>query len=90
MTASRVSAVGYLHIDTPHGLVLTWLWEHNMDALQLPVSVELTEANGGTDMKLLHERLPGETARDLHSEAWTGCLDVCSGWLNNEVIHCVL
>jgi len=41
MAASRVSA-GRLpvHIDAPHGLVITWLWEHNVDALQMPVSVE--------------------------------------------------
>ena len=65
----------YLHIDAPHSLVFTWAWEHDEDAVQMLVSIRLTEANGGTDMKLLHERLPGETSRDLHSEGWTGCLD---------------
>ena len=64
----------YVHIDAPDSLVFTWAWEHDEDAVQMLVTVELTEANGGTDMKLLHERLPSETARDLHNEGWTGCL----------------
>ncbi len=68
MSAGRLPA----HIDAPHALVFTGLWEHNVDALQMPVSVELTEANGATGMKLLHERLPGEAARDLHNAGWTG------------------
>ena len=71
----HVVYVEYLHIDAPHSLVFTWAWEHDEDAVQMLVSIRLTEANGGTDMKLLHERLPGETSRDLHSEGWTGCLD---------------
>jgi uncharacterized protein YndB with AHSA1/START domain len=69
----------YVHINAPDSLVFTWAWEHDEDAVQMLVSIELAAANGGTDMRLLHERLPSETSRDLHNEGWAGCLARLAG-----------
>ena len=64
----------YVEIARPDRLIFTWAWEHSDDGARMLVTVELTEQPDGTALKLLHEKLPSETARDLHNEGWEGCL----------------
>ena len=35
----------------------------------------LTQDSIGTDLTLIHEKLPSDTAREKHQLGWTGCLD---------------
>ena len=58
-------------------IVFTWKWEddeawENHDSV---VTVELSDRDGGTEVKLTHEKLPSEESRDRHNEGWNGVLD---------------
>jgi len=65
----------YVEITEPECLVITWAWEHSEDESQMLVTVRFDDLGDKTRLNLLHENLPGESARDLHQEGWEGCLD---------------
>ena len=58
-------------------IVFTWkhcddeLWENRISI----VTVEISDRNGGTDLRLKHEQLPGEESRDGHNRGWNSVLD---------------
>jgi uncharacterized protein YndB with AHSA1/START domain len=37
--------------------------------------VELNDADGGTELRLIHEQLPNEQSRDGHTGGWNSALD---------------
>jgi len=39
------------------------------------VTVELDDADGGTELRLVHEQLPNEESRAGHSAGWNSALD---------------
>jgi uncharacterized protein YndB with AHSA1/START domain len=39
------------------------------------VTVELSDRNSGTELRLKHERLPVEESRDGHDRGWNSVLD---------------
>jgi len=39
------------------------------------VTVELDDADCGTELRLVHEQLPNEESRDGHSAGWNSALD---------------
>jgi len=58
-------------------IVFTWKWDDdeawkNHDSV---VTVELSDRDGGTEVKLTHEKLPSEESRDRHNEGWNSVLD---------------
>jgi uncharacterized protein YndB with AHSA1/START domain len=58
-------------------IVFTWKWDddeawENHDSV---VTVELSDRDGGTEVKLTHEKLPSEESRDRHNEGWDSVLD---------------
>ena len=58
-------------------IVFTWKWDddeawENHDSV---VTVELSDRDGGTEVKLTHEKLPSEESRDRHNEGWNSVLD---------------
>ena len=58
-------------------IVFTWRWDddeawENHDSV---VTVELSDRDGGTEVKLTHEKLPSEESRDRHNEGWNSVLD---------------
>lgn len=66
----------------PHErLVLTWIWEQGaMAGHEMLVTVEFTALDDATELRLRHERLPSEAAREAHNEGWSGsfeCLTDC-------------
>jgi len=66
----------YVKLDPPRALELTWGWTEPF--FDLPpgtsrVRVELTASAGGTRLRLIHDRLPGEI-RLLHDEGWSAFL----------------
>jgi uncharacterized protein YndB with AHSA1/START domain len=66
----------YREIRPPERLVFTWVWGHGQFAgMEMLVTIELREADGGTELTLIHEALPSEDARDLHNQGWTSTLD---------------
>jgi|SRR5437588_7886656 len=58
-------------------IVFTWKWDddevwENRSSL---VTVELSDRDGGTELRLIHEKLPSEESRDRHNEGWNSVLD---------------
>ena len=58
-------------------IVFTWQWEDDEDwenHISI-VTVELDDANGGTELRLTHEQLPNEESLDGHTRGWNSALD---------------
>ena len=58
-------------------IVFTWQWQDDEDWTnhKSTVAVELSDRDGGTELRLIHEQLPNERSRDGHNEGWNGALD---------------
>src|SRR5215813_771614 len=67
----------YLELVPDKKLVFTWGWLDDEDwASQVSiVTVELTDADGGTEVRLTHEKLPSELSRDRHAQGWQSILN---------------
>jgi uncharacterized protein YndB with AHSA1/START domain len=67
----------YHEIIPGRKIVFTWkhqddkLWENRSSI----VTVEFSDRNGGTELRLKHEKLPSEESRDDHNEGWNSLLD---------------
>ena len=58
-------------------IVFTWKW-HDDEAWEnhnSVVTVEFSARDGGTEVKLTHEKLPSEESRDRHNQGWSSVLD---------------
>ena len=65
----------YQEISPPEKLVFTFVWgQGDLKDLEMLVTLSFAEVEGGTLMTLVQERIPRETARQAHSEGWTGSL----------------
>ena len=58
-------------------IVFTWQWDddevwENRTSL---VTVEFSDRDGGTEVRLRHEQLPSEESRDRHNEGWNSVFD---------------
>ena len=58
-------------------IVFTWRWDDaevwkNINSL---VTVELSDREGGTEVRLIHEQLPSEQLRNGHNEGWKSALE---------------
>jgi glutathione S-transferase len=70
----RVHGV-YREIDPPRRLVYSWQWATIVDFPETIVTVEFRpRADGGTDLVLVHDRLPDDAAGQRHTHGWTECL----------------
>jgi len=58
-------------------IVFTWKWDddENWAEHNSVVTVELSDRDGGTEVRLVHEKLPSEESRDRHNEGWNSVLD---------------
>ncbi len=58
-------------------IVFTWKWEDDeaWETTNSVVTIELSDRDGGTEVKLTHEKLPSEASRDRHNEGWSSVLD---------------
>jgi uncharacterized protein YndB with AHSA1/START domain len=65
----------YQIVQPPHKLVFTWRWENaNTDLGRSLVTIELYAHGDKTNLRLTHEQLPTEEARQSHAEGWIGIL----------------
>ena len=58
-------------------VVFTWQWQDDQDwenHISL-VTLELSDRDGGTELLLRHEQLPGVESRDGHKEGWNSALE---------------
>jgi Uncharacterized conserved protein len=58
-------------------VVFTWRWDDDelWENRTSIVTVELEDADGGTQLRLTHEQLPTEESRDSHTGGWNSALD---------------
>jgi uncharacterized protein YndB with AHSA1/START domain len=58
-------------------IVFTWQWQDDEDWENhvSVVTVELSDRDNGTELRLVHEQLPNEASRDGHNEGWNSALD---------------
>lgn len=67
----------YRAIDRPHRLIFTWISPRTQDTESL-VTVSFHPTRGGTEVVLLHEQLPSETATRAHSMGWRRIVELLS------------
>jgi uncharacterized protein YndB with AHSA1/START domain len=58
-------------------VVFTWKWDDDevWENYTSEVSVEFSDRDGGTELKLTHVQLPSEESRDRHNVGWNSVLD---------------
>ncbi len=67
----------YRELQPGKKIVFTWQWQDDADwenHISI-VTVELDDADGGTELRLAHEQLPNEESRDGHTQGWNSVLD---------------
>lgn len=78
---SSVSGI-YLKVVPNSLLRFTWCPEWNPTEESV-VTVELRDADGGTEVIIRHEGFVSEDSRDRHEHGWTGTLEKMSGYLED-------
>jgi uncharacterized protein YndB with AHSA1/START domain len=68
------------------GKKIVFSWKHDADKLwenrTSIVTVEFSDRNGGTELRLKHEQLPSEESRDDHNRGWNSVLDKLEKFLS--------
>ena len=66
----------YLELQPDKKIVFTWQWEDDetWENHTSIVTIELDDAEGGTELRLRHEQLPNEASRDGHTRGWNSTL----------------
>src|SRR6266496_3000413 len=74
----------YRELQPGKKIVFTWQladdedWENHISV----VTVELSDRDGGTEVRLIHEKLPSEESRDRHNEGWNSVLEKLEKFFN--------
>lgn len=67
----------YRELQPGRKIVFTWQWQDDEDwenHISI-VTVELSDRDGDTELRLSHEQLPNEASRDGHTRGWESALD---------------
>lgn len=70
----------YQEVVPEKKLVFTWEWPAMPERESL-VTFLLTPFDGGTELTLIHEQLPDESARNSHMQGWSGWFDKLQNFL---------
>jgi uncharacterized protein YndB with AHSA1/START domain len=67
----------YRELQPGRKIVFTWQWEDDeaWKEQNSVVTVDLSDCEGGTLVRLSHDKLPSEASRDRHNQGWTSVLD---------------
>ena len=74
----------YRELQPDRKIVFTWRWEDDeeWEERDSVVTVELSDCDGGTEVRLTHEQLPSEESRDRHTEGWKSVLEKLEKFVN--------
>jgi uncharacterized protein YndB with AHSA1/START domain len=74
----------YRELQPGKKIVFTWEWQDDEDWENHTsvVTVELSDCDGGTELRLIHEQLPNEASRDGHTGGWNSALDKLEKFLS--------
>jgi uncharacterized protein YndB with AHSA1/START domain len=75
----------YCELQPGKKVVFTWQWQDDEDweGRKSIVTVEFSDSDGGTEVRLIHEQLPSEESRDRHNEGWTSLLKKLEKFIGN-------
>jgi len=82
----EMTAAGeYREVQPGKKVVFTWKWQddENWERHESIVTVEFSDCDDGTEVRLFHERLPSKESRDRHSEGWTSLLNKLEKFVGN-------
>ncbi len=74
----------YREVQPGKKIVFTWQLEEDEDWKNHSsmVTVEFFDREGGTEVRLTHEKLPNEASRDDHKQGWNSVLDKLEKFLS--------
>ena len=74
----------YRELVSGKKIVFTWKWDDDevWETRNSLVTVELSDRDGGTEVRLTHEQLPSEESRDRHNDGWNSVLDRLEKFFN--------
>ncbi len=73
----------YRDVEPGKRIVFTWQHEDWGDHFSV-VTVELSDANGGTQVCLTHEQLPNEESRNNHEQGWNSVLNKLENFFGKQ------
>jgi uncharacterized protein YndB with AHSA1/START domain len=75
----------YRELQPGRKVVFTWKWQDDEDweRHESIVTVEFSDCDGGTEVRLTHESLPSKESRDRHSEGWASLLKKLEKFVGN-------
>ena len=75
---AKMTARGeYRELEPGRKIVFTWQWDDDEtweNHISI-VTVELSDHDGGTELRLVHEQLPNVASRDGHTGGWNSALN---------------
>jgi uncharacterized protein YndB with AHSA1/START domain len=75
-------------VDPPHKLVYTWRVDLQSKVSER-VSVQFEPHGDGTEVIVVHEKIPSLATRDRHQQGWDECLDGLANYLNRDDVYSV-
>ncbi|HEY4281586.1 MAG TPA: SRPBCC domain-containing protein [Chthoniobacterales bacterium] len=75
----------YRELEPGRTIVFTWQWQDDEDwenNISI-VTVTLDDADGGTELRLTHEKLPNEQSREGHTGGWNSALDKLESFVSS-------
>lgn len=79
-----VCAGQFVEINEPNRIAMTFTWiENGGDIGNTLLTVELKNRGKGTDVVLIHEKLPNEAMRQAHASGWEGSLESLEHYLTS-------
>ena len=74
----------YLELTPGRRITFTWKWDddENWKTHDSIVTIELSDRDGGTEVRLVHEKLPSAASRDRHHEGWNSVLERLEKFFN--------
>lgn len=80
-----VCAGTFVEITPNKRIVMTFGWiENGGDIDDTLLTIEFNQVTKGTEITLLHERLPNKPAADAHRGGWEGTLECLETYLANQ------